>query len=331
MNKHAMIPLAIGLLVGIFALKMGYDYMNKLKHQGGTNFGPATQIVVANQNIPLGSKLTAKDVKLEMIPKKLAPEGACTDVKEVIGQSLKSSVSAKMPIMKEMIGPGEGLDGIIPVGYRAVAVKVDEFTGVGGLLRPGVKVDVLGTFSVKRGGRTERISKVVLQNVEVRAVGQEYRPENMENVSSKVKPSRSVTLMVKSEQAETLELAASSGTIRLALRSVSDDEPASQGKGITLSQMLRLNPSPENQDPSKSLSKLLSMFNPQTKADASAETNSSKKHDPYVVEVLTGSKMERIYFASASSDQRVEPKDSEKEESSKAQEPEKAKFAEVSE
>jgi Flp pilus assembly protein CpaB len=45
---------------------------------------------------------------------------------------------------------------------------------------------------------------VVLQNVEVRAVGQEFRSENMENVSAKVTPSRSVTLLVKTEDSEAL-------------------------------------------------------------------------------------------------------------------------------
>jgi pilus assembly protein CpaB len=330
MNKHAMIPLAIGLIVGVFALKMGYDYMNKLKSQGGTNFGSVIKVVVASKNIPLGSKLTEKDVRLELMPKKIAPEGICTDLKEVIGQNLKSSVAAKMPIMKDMVGPGEGLDGIIPAGYRAVAVKVDEFTGVGGLLRPGVKVDVLGTFSVKRDNKTERISKVVLQNVEVRAVGQEYRPENMENVSSKVKPSRSVTLMVRSDQAETLELAASSGTIRLALRSVCDDVADSQGRGITLSQMLGMNPASDNKSSANSLNRLLAMFSPQDKAKSCDKSSVSKKDDPYVVEVLSGDKMERIYFASASSDQRVEPKAND-EKTKNIHEPEKTKFAEVSE
>jgi pilus assembly protein CpaB len=309
MNKHAVIPLAIGLLVGIFALKLGYDYLSKMKNQAGPNFGPMIQVVVAGKNIPLGTKLTDKDVVLMTMPKKLAPEGTYTELKEVVGQSIRVSLTAKLPILKDMIGPGEGLEGIIPVGYRAVSVKVDEFTSVAGLLRPGVKVDVLGTFNFRStNGGTETISKVVLQNVEVRAVGQEYRSENMENVSAKVTPSRSVTLLVKSEDAESLQLAASSGTIRLALRSATEQESSAETKGVTMSQLLRLG-NGDQMLTAKSNSSFKDLFSFMTNAPAQAPASKKqvKKDKPFAVEVIKGNTSERIYFASANSDIRVNP------------------------
>jgi pilus assembly protein CpaB len=309
MNKHAMIPLAIGLIVGIFALKLGYDYMNNLKSQGGNDMGPTAKVVVAGKDVPLGTKLTEADVTTVLMPKKLLPEGTFADPKEVIGQSLKASVSGKMPILKDMVGPGEGLEGIIPSGYRAVAVKVDEFTSVAGLLRPGSKVDVMATFNFRKdGGGSETISKLVLQDVEVRAVGQEYRSENMENVSAKVKPSRSVTLLVKSEQAEALQLAASTGTIRLALRSATEDSSPSQSKGMTLSQLLRLNGQGEHPTTSGSLEKLFAFLSSPKATQAVHKTPQVKKDEPFVVEVLAGNQTETIYFASANSDRRVNPK-----------------------
>lgn len=311
MNKHAVIPLAIGLLVGIFALKLGYDYLSKMKSQAGPNLGPMIQVVVAGKNIPLGTKLTDKDVVLMTIPKKMAPEGTYTDLNDVVGQSIRVSLSAKLPILKDMIGPGEGLEGIIPAGYRAVSVKVDEFTSVAGLLRPGVKVDVLGTFNFRgANGGTETISKVVLQNVEVRAVGQEFRSENMENVSAKVTPSRSVTLLVKSEDAESLQLAASSGTIRLALRSATENEIAADTKGITLSQLLRVDGVDEtlSSKSNSSFKDLLSLMSGgKSPAADEAVKKSVQKDKPFAVEIIKGSTTECIYFASANSDLRVNP------------------------
>jgi pilus assembly protein CpaB len=306
MNKHAVIPLAIGLLVGIFALKLGYDYLSKMKNQSGPNMGPMIQAVVAGQNLPIGTTLKDKDVVMMTMPKKIAPEGTYANIKDVVGQTIRTSLSAKMPVLKDMIGPGVGLEGIIPDGYRAVSVKVDEFSSVAGLLRPGVKVDVLGTFNFRsdKGSGTETISKVVLQNVEVRAVGQEFRSENMEKVSNKVTPSRSVTLLIKSEDVEILQLAASSGSIRLALRSATEHETAGNTKGVTMSQLLHLG----NGDPTltaKTNGSLKDLFGFLSKDKKTAKA--VKKDQPFAVEVIKGNVTERIYFASASSDMRVNP------------------------
>jgi pilus assembly protein CpaB len=332
MNKHAVIPLAIGLLVGIFALKLGYDYLSKMKNQAGPNMGPMIQVVVAGQNLPVGTTLTDKDVVMMTMPKKIAPEGTYATIKEVVGQTIRTPLSAKMPVLKDMIGPGVGLEGIIPEGYRAVSVKVDEFSSVAGLLRPGVKVDVLGTFNFKseKGSGTETISKVVLQNVEVRAVGQEFRSENMEKVSNKVTPSRSVTLLIKSEDVETLQLAASSGSIRLALRSATEHETAGDTKGVTMSQLLRLG----NGDPTltaKSNGSLKDIFSFFSKSKAPAKA--VKKDQPFAVEVIKGNQTERIYFASANSDMRVNPqaKSAESTKDSKDEKPAQLDLVEVQE
>jgi pilus assembly protein CpaB len=313
MNKHALIPLAIGLLVGIFALKLGYDHVVKSQAKGGNDMGPTAKVVTASKNIPLGTKLTAEDLTISEIPTKLIPAGTFSDPKDVIGQSIKNPITLKMPILADMIGPGEGLEGIIPDGYRAVAVEVNEVSSVGGLLRPGTKVDVLATFKIRIardcGGGTETISKLVLQDIEVRAVGQQFRPENMENVSEKVKPSRSVTLLVKSEQAEALQLAASVGTIRLALRSATESPSPSQSKGITLTQLLSSNSQGTNPAASTSLNKLFAMFT-QSNQKAAQNINRKatvKKAKPFVVEIMRGNEIETIYFASPNSDRRIIP------------------------
>jgi len=302
MNKHALIPLVIGLVVGLGALKIGYDHLNKIKNRGGQGMGPTQTIVVSTKEIPLGTKLSDKDLTVVSMPVKLVPEGAVTDAKEVIGQTLKTTLTPKMPVLKRMVGPGEGLEGVIPPGYRAVAVKVDEFTSVGGLLSPGTKVDVLATFTIRKAsGGTETVSKLVLQNVEVRAVGQQYRPDdNTSNADpSKLKLSRSVTLLVKTDQSEALQLAASMGSIRLALRSALDDKSAST-KGITLSQLVPL-------DGTKVDSAEMGTFGELASARGKrGNLTQQNANDPYRVEIMNGDKVEHVYFASADSDKRVE-------------------------
>jgi len=305
MNKHALIPLLIGLVVGLGALKIGYAHINKMKNKGGQTMGPTQTIVVSTKEIPLGTKLSDKDLTVVSMPVKLVPEGAVTDAKEVIGQTLKTTLTPKMPVLKRMVGPGEGLEGVIPPGYRAVAVKVDEFTSVGGLLSPGTKVDVLATFTIRKAsGGTETVSKLVLQNVEVRAVGQQYRPDDTTSSANpqKLKLSRSVTLLVKTDQSEALQLAASMGSIRLARRSALDDYKSTLTKGITLSQLVPL-------DGAKVDSAEMGTFGELASAKGKRPNSlSQNENDPYRVEIMNGDRVEHVYFASADSDKRVNAK-----------------------
>ncbi len=307
MNKHAIIPLVIGLVVGIAALKIGYDYLAKMKKQGGPDLGPVQKAVVAGKNLPLGTKLTDKDIVAVYLPVKCLPEGAIKDSKEVIGQTLQLSLLAKMPIIKSMVGPGEGLEGVIPYGFRAVSVKVDEFTSVGGLLKPGVKVDVLGTFTLKKSsGGNITVSKTILQNVEVRAVGQQFKPDTGVTDAATSKPkvqARSVTLLVKSDQAEALQLAASSGSLRLALRSAVDDKQANT-KGITLSQLI----APDFMGAGAGGGTFGNSIALALYGKSSATAGTINPDEPYMVEVINGGKMEQLYFASPESDKRVDAK-----------------------
>jgi Flp pilus assembly protein CpaB len=103
----------------------------------------------------------------------------------------------------------------IPDGYRAVAIQVDEIVGVGGFVKPGARVDVVIVMTGQ--SKNQNISRVILQNVEVLAVGQET-----EMGSQGAAVTRSVTVLVRPEDASKLHLASTKGKLRLALRSQDD-------------------------------------------------------------------------------------------------------------
>jgi len=308
MRKQALIPMVIGLLVGLGALKLGYDYLAKAKG-GRPATGPVTKIVVASRPIPVGTKLTETDLVLVDMPDGLVPDQAVKDVKELVGQTIRVSLAAKLPVLQPMVGPGSGIRGVIPEGYRAVTVKVDEFTGVAGLINPGDRVDVVGTFSIRTSTGNETISKTVLQNVEVWSVGQNITTDNMDD-ASKMKLDRSVTLLVKPDQVEKLQLAASNGKIRLALRAPLDDQ-SNETKGITLARLLSGSPDTAGQTLQPNLlNSFLSAMNKRTGSAVDQEqtlAQAGARIEPYQVELIVGSKVDQIFFASRSSDQRVNP------------------------
>lgn len=136
------------------------------------------QIVVMASNVSAGNVLTIEDVRLVQWPEKFLPKNAMFfNPEDVVGRLVRSDLSVGEPLYKEKLA-GEnssgGLPVLIPSGHRAVTVGVSEIKGVAGFVKPGDRVDVLGTFQDKGTDNDEiRITKTVLQNVLVMASAQQ--------------------------------------------------------------------------------------------------------------------------------------------------------------
>ena len=132
------------------------------------------KIVVANAELPAGQKLEASHLSLKPWPRRLLPAGHFKSLKLVEGRVLKSPATPGEVIIAAKLAPkgaAGGLAAILPDGYRALTVRVDEVIGVGGYVQAGDRVDVLLTFN--RGAfRDDPATKIVLQNVSVLTVGE---------------------------------------------------------------------------------------------------------------------------------------------------------------
>jgi pilus assembly protein CpaB len=107
---------------------------------------------------------------------------------------------------------------------RAMAVKVDAIVGVAGFIKPGHRVDVLVTLRPSEK-QADSLTKIVLENIVVLAVGTEVERKGKEREASVVPV---ITLEVAPEETEKLALAVSQGEVRLALRSVHDERQGAQ-------------------------------------------------------------------------------------------------------
>ena len=301
MRKQAIIPLAVGLVVGLIALKLGYDHLSRLE-QANSRTGPTEKVLVATRDIPVAVNLTAQDVKLVDMPKQFVPEGVLVDPKKVIGKSLKVSTAKRMPILASMVHTGKGFGGVIPKGFRAVSVKVDEYSGVAGFLQPGAFVDVVGTFKLRQKGTgtSRTISKIVLQGVEVRAVGQKFREDVGGKEADLV---RSVTLLVKPADVERLQMASSSGKIRLALRAPLDMD-RNVTSGVTMATLLQGDNQFQQGGPTTD-SLAGGFWDLFSNKSGKAQDFAMTEGQPYLVELISSEKIEKIYFESAHSGQRV--------------------------
>lgn len=176
-------------------------------------------LIVAAHALPLGVTLKPADVKVVKVPVDQFPKAGFSKVEEVVDRPVISNILADEPILDGRLaarGSGQGLAPIIPVGMRAVAVRVNDVVGVSGFVLPGMRVDILVTG--KPTGADDTLTTTVLQNILVLSAGTNIQPDARGQAIN----APTVTLLVTPEQAETLTLSNLEGRIQLVLRNGSD-------------------------------------------------------------------------------------------------------------
>lgn len=316
MKNRAIIPLVVGLAVGLVAVKLGVDVVKKAR--AGNGNGDMQGVVVAQQLIPMGAEIKPNMLSLAKTNKALAPQGAVDDPKKLAGRVVRTQIPRGVPVIEEMLaapGTPAGMASLVPSGYRAVAVKVDEDSSVGGFLKPGCRVDVAAVLCIRSPSGSETISKVILQDVTIGAVGQSLTGEGDTSAASL---SRSVTLLVKPEEVAMLHLAATQGKIRLAMRHYEDI-----GAGKTqIAREGELDPDrPSEQNKKKEdggflsgLAKLFQREQPRTgeapkpawAAQLERKSVPIEVKPPFVVTMINGSNVEALAFENARSVRRVD-------------------------
>jgi pilus assembly protein CpaB len=189
-------------------------------------------VVVAARDVPVGALLNASDVKLVNWPGAIPP-GGVKDVPTAVGRGVTAPVFRGEVVLEQRLatkGAGAGLAPTIPVGKRAVAIRVNEVAGVSGFAVPGMRVDVVVQARSSSGtGRGDPFAKTILQNVEVLSAGQKYQRD----VEGKPLAVQTVTLLVNPEDAELLTLANNEARLQLVLRNPVDVSQAqTKGSGM---------------------------------------------------------------------------------------------------
>lgn len=243
-NKRFFIVLAGALLFGLLAAVSVSRYLSSAKAYTSNLNG----VVVAKVAIPLGTKIIPEQVMVVQFPAESTPDGAFHSVDKLAGRVAVVNLAPREPITEARLAPegtAGGLSAVIPEGYRAMTVKVDDVVGISGFIMPGTLVDVVVVITPGDGVQAQDpISKIVLQNIKVLANGQNIdKPQDQREANSV----KAVTLLVTPEQAEKLALATSEGKLQLVMRN-SIDQGDEQTTGINKRGLLngdRAMPAPE--------------------------------------------------------------------------------------
>jgi Flp pilus assembly protein CpaB len=209
--------------------------------------------VYAKVNIPLGTVITGEMVETRNQNVNVRPADAFGDVGQVIGKTVRTDVAAQALLtpadFQAGAGGGQDVAHLLDPGLRAIAVQVDQGTGVGTLINVGDRVDMVVGFTgadkfptvaidtttkslTTVSGINSTSTKVVLQNMQV--IGTLVPPaptatSTAGGQSTNTAPGTSLTgqqelviLAVTPQQAEVIKFAQIDGQISLVLRSPKD-------------------------------------------------------------------------------------------------------------
>ena len=218
-NKRFFLVLVGALIFGVLAAVSVSRYLSSAQAYTKN----LNKVAVAKVAIPIGSKIIPEQIMVVQFPKESTPDGAFETPEKLAGRVAVTNIATREPITDSTLAPegtAAGLSAIIPEGYRAMTVKVDDAAGISGFIMPGTMVDVVVVIDPREGaGNQDPVSKIVLQNIKVLANGQNIDKPKDEREANSVK---AVTLQVTPEQAEKLALASTDGKLQLVMRNQVD-------------------------------------------------------------------------------------------------------------
>lgn len=197
--------LVISVLAAVVTFVLVFLFFSSL-----VSTGP---VVVAARPLPPGTRIRAEDVAVRELPFAAHAEGAFTSVDEVVGLVLAYARAPGDQISRAVIGDqAMGIASNLPKDARAVAVKVDQSSGLFGVLRPGDRVSVIAVVDpqaigaqtilsqpseVTRGRQPQlappsKAARVMLSGLRVLVVPQTFRYEEVSEGDALV-PVRSTT------------------------------------------------------------------------------------------------------------------------------------------
>ncbi len=220
MKAKSIFLLALAAGCGLIA-SIGVSQV--MDRKGGQGTAEETEpILVAASDVDIGKALDAQNTKLEQWPKSRIPTNAIRSFEEVKDKFTASRLFPGEAIIKGKVTDDRALMPRIPEGYRVIPLKLESDT-VLGLIQPGDQVDVM-VFVRQQEGVPNSGAFTILQKVVVFTVNNTSSREvtNSEEKAGE-RSLKTVSLLLKPNQAERAMLAAEMGKIRLSIRRPTDE------------------------------------------------------------------------------------------------------------
>ena len=184
---------------------------------------PTVEVFVVNKQMRYGQRLTAEDLAKVRWPEEGVPEGAFFKEEDLFpeGLSVPRSILRTMEpgeavLSVKVTAPGHdaGVSSRLSPGMRAFAIRTDVTSGVSGFLRPGDRVDVYWTGTMKNG---QGVTRLILPKVRLIAINQSADEDRNSPVVAKT-----VTVEVTPQHVAALAQAQATGRLSMSLVGAED-------------------------------------------------------------------------------------------------------------
>lgn len=197
---------------------------------------PTESVLVAARDLNFGATITDADVRWQSWPPNQLPQGSITRstqptaIQDYKGAIVRTNFLAGEPLRAERIvrAGGSGfMSAVLAGGMRAVAIDLADQgkSAAGGFILPNDRVDIIRTFRPDDAPGAFA-TETILTNIRVLAIGQSVQEKGAERTVI----GSTATLEMTPAQAEKVVLAQRTGSLTLALRSMSD--ASKDGDGV---------------------------------------------------------------------------------------------------
>ena len=241
----------LALVVAVIATVAQCRYVSRREKQLLYDSQPIPTLL-AVKDIPARFKLDETMVQIVEVPRKWRQPKALSSVEDILGQITADPILKDEQVMSTKLVRADdaGLAYFVQKKHRAIAIAVDEVSAVGGHLKPGNYVDILGTFDFGQGEKADMRTVTLFQNVRILSVGDDIgqptaatvrtsadlkqAEENGQKVdlfnsdtrspAQRINHGKTITAEVTPNEAQKLVLAQELGSLGVTLRSLWEQE-----------------------------------------------------------------------------------------------------------
>lgn len=234
------ISLIIGIVLGIIAIFLTHQYISRQRQLAVRTAEERlaqiqkdlVSVIVAKSDISPGAVIEAKDLEMKSVPTKALQPNVAVSLERVIGMMTVVPIAKGEQILLSKLTTAERVTSLAtatPTGKRAITISVDSISSLGGMIRAGDYVDVIGVLPLPmtvEGKQVLQQSVIPLfQNVFVLAIGTQLAgPLVPSRREPPREPSPLITLALSPQEASLIAFVAELGKIRLILRSPTDSQ-----------------------------------------------------------------------------------------------------------
>lgn len=222
--------LAISIVAGLLAALLSVSF---LRGVAGT-----TPVLVAVQEIQPFTPLTPQMFSVQQLPGSAVPADAVVDLAALNGRYARTLLLKGTVVRQGHLAMASGDTGTVSArltetaqpGTRALAIPIDNATGVGGTIQAGERVDIIAAVRIEStNSPATTFSKVIAQGVPVL---HRTEPDNYTTTGT-------VVVQVTPEQAEEIAFAQLNGKIYLATNPYRTGAETEKTTGVTPDSFIR--------------------------------------------------------------------------------------------